>query len=67
MRRQDVPHTYTAREAAELLGVGLTSLYAGVRRGEVPAIKIGRRVLIPRSRLDDMLGRANPDAQDGRS
>jgi excisionase family DNA binding protein len=64
---RDIPDTYTAREAAERLGIGLTSLYAGVRRGEVPAIQIGRRVLIPRSRLDDMLGRVNLDAQDGRS
>jgi excisionase family DNA binding protein len=64
---RDIPDTYTAREAAERLGIGLTSLYAGVQRGEIPAIRVGRRVLIPRSRLDDMLGRLNRDAHDGRS
>ena len=64
---RDIPHTYTAREAAERLGIGLTSLYAGVQRGEIPAIRVGRRVLIPRSRLDDMLGRINRDPHDGRS
>lgn len=53
---RDIPHTYTAREAAERLGIGLTSLYAAVQRGELPSIRVGRRVLVPRRSLDVLLG-----------
>lgn len=62
---RDIPHTYTAREAAERLGIGLTSLYAAVQRGELPSIRVGRRVLVPRRSLDAMLGETpahTPDA-----
>lgn len=64
---QDIPHTYTAREAAERLGIGLTSLYAAVQRGELPSIRVGRRVLVPRRSLDVMLGAADAEILDGRS
>lgn len=41
--------TLTVEEAAELLGVGRTSAYEGVRSGEIPAIRVGRRWLVPRA------------------
>ena len=63
---RDIPHTYTAREAAERLGIGLTSLYAGVQRGEIPSIRVGRRVLIPRRSLDAMLGSTDLRDREGR-
>ena len=37
------------------LGISRASAYEGVRRGEIPAIRIGRRVLVPRVALDRLL------------
>jgi excisionase family DNA binding protein len=64
---RDIPHTYTAREAAERLGIGLTSLYAAVQRGELPSIRVGRRVLVPRRSLDVLLGATDAGNREGGS
>jgi excisionase family DNA binding protein len=47
--------TYTVEEVARLLGISRNSAYEAVRRGEIPTIRIGRRILVPRNRLDDLL------------
>ena len=47
--------TYSVEEAARLLGISRNSAYEAVRRGEIPTIRIGRRILIPRSRLEAMM------------
>jgi len=46
---------YTVDEAAELLGLSRNAAYEAVRRGDIPNIRIGRRILVPKQRLDDML------------
>ncbi len=38
-------------EAAALLGVAVSTFYAAARRGEVPAIRIGRRLVVPGAAL----------------
>ena len=48
--------TLTVEEAAQLLGIGRQSAYAAARTGELPTIKLGRRLLVPRRQLDAMLG-----------
>lgn len=47
--------TLTAREVADLLGVSRNSIYEATRTGQVPSIKMGRRILIPRAALTKML------------
>lgn len=47
--------TYTVGEAASLLGIGRNSAYEGVKSGEIPSIKIGGRILIPRTALEAKL------------
>jgi excisionase family DNA binding protein len=42
-------------EVAELLGMGTTATWEAVWRGEIPHIKVGRRVLVPRRALEEML------------
>ncbi len=39
--------TLTVGEAAGLLGVSAWSVYASIRAGEFPALRVGRRLLIP--------------------
>lgn len=50
--------TYTVPEAARRLGVGRNAAYSAVKRGELPAVKIGDRVLIPRVALEAWLAKA---------
>ena len=40
------------REAARLLGIGRDSAYALIREGRLPAVRIGRRILVPRAALE---------------
>jgi excisionase family DNA binding protein len=40
------------REAARLLGIGRDTAYTLIREGRLPAIHIGRRVLVPRAALE---------------
>jgi excisionase family DNA binding protein len=39
---------FKVSEGKELSGLGLNQFYAGVRTGEIPSIKVGRRILLPR-------------------
>lgn len=48
--------TYTVEEAADLLGVGRTRMYELARKGEVPSIRLGRRILVPAHLLREFVG-----------
>ena len=50
--------TYTVDEAAEILGVSRNSAYQAVHAGELPAVKIGKRLLVPRIAFEKMLDSA---------
>ncbi|MGO2750295.1 MAG: helix-turn-helix domain-containing protein [Pseudoclavibacter sp.] len=39
------------QQVADILGVDPRTVSAGVEEGNIPALKIGRRVLIPRDRF----------------
>ena len=43
-------------EAAKILRISRDAAYAAVHRGELPSIRIGKRVLIPREPFEKMLG-----------
>ncbi len=47
--------TLTVEEAARALGIGRGLAYEAVRRGEIPTVRIGRRLLVPRPALDRLL------------
>ncbi len=51
--------TVTVEEAGELLGVSRGSAYEAARTGELPTIRIGRRLLVPTARLLALLGQAD--------
>ena len=52
--------TMTVREAAAALKIGRGLAYEAVRRGEIPAIRVGRRLLIPRRALEKLLEQPQP-------
>ena len=47
---------YTIEEVAQMLGVGRSTAYDAARRGELPVVRLGRRLLVPRARLNEFLG-----------
>ena len=47
--------TLTVTEAAQLLGIGRSAAYEAARRGEIPTIRIGKRILIPWAALERLL------------
>ena len=49
------PLTYTIDEVARALGVNRNSAYQAARVGELPVIKIGRRMLVPKAAFERML------------
>lgn len=50
--------TITVPEAGEQLGLGRNAAYEAAKRGEIPTVKIGRRLLVPRDAVDRILQRA---------
>ena len=48
--------TLTVDEAAYLLNISRGLAYELVARGELPAIRLGRRIVIPRVAMEELLG-----------
>ena len=51
--------TYTINEAAKALGIGRSLAYDLARQGDLPVIRFGKRLLIPRKQLLKLLGDEN--------
>ena len=47
--------TWTVSEAAKILGVGRLTAYNAVRTGGIPALRIGRRLVVPKGALGKLL------------
>ena len=47
--------TLTVEEAAGLLGISRTLAYELVTRGELPSLRLGRRLVVPRRALEALL------------
>jgi excisionase family DNA binding protein len=48
--------TLTIEETARRLGIGRGAAYRAARRGDLPVIRVGHRLLVPRRMLDRLLG-----------
>ncbi|MGO8863405.1 MAG: helix-turn-helix domain-containing protein [Acidimicrobiales bacterium] len=46
--------------AAELLGISRALAYEAVQRGEIPHIRIGKRILVPKSKLQQLVDGESP-------
>ena len=58
--------TVTVIEAAKILGISRTSAFEAIHRGQIPYVRIGRRILIPRAALERLLEGGQVDAANGR-
>ena len=48
-------HTFTISEAAEMLGIAKNTVYRAVRRGEIPIVRIGGRLLVAKTAMIRLL------------
>ena len=52
----DLPPILTVEQTAKVLGISRGLAFTAVRAGDIPSIRIGRRILVPRDRLRQKLG-----------
>lgn len=52
--------TYTVTETAAILGLGESAAYEAIHRGEIPALHVGRRYLVPAAELHRLIGDSEP-------
>jgi excisionase family DNA binding protein len=57
--------TVTVAQAGIMLGISRTSVYERVRRGEIPTVRLGRRLLVPKARLLAMVEGEPPAVSSG--
>ncbi len=55
--------TLSIDEAAAMLGISRAHAYELVRRGELPRLRLGRRVVIPRKALEEYVEDATANAR----
>jgi excisionase family DNA binding protein len=51
----DHPLTLTVEQAAKLLGIGRSTAYELVHTGDIPSLRLGRRIVVPVARLATLL------------
>ena len=47
--------TFTVEETAQLLRISRNTAYNLVREGRLPVVRLGRRLLVPKKGLDNLL------------
>jgi len=47
----DLPSVLNVKEVSKVLRISLGTVYNGIRTGEIPAFKVGRRYLIAKKAL----------------
>jgi len=55
--------TYTIPEAAKALGIGKSNAYEMARTGQLPVLRFGKRLVVPRYALEQMLRQAGRDTR----
>jgi excisionase family DNA binding protein len=63
-RTEPAQRTMSVTQAAEVLGISRTTAYECVRTGDLPALRLGGRIVVSTQAIDDLLERASaiPDA-----
>jgi excisionase family DNA binding protein len=56
------PATMSIEDAARELGIGRHTAYRCAKQGQIPTIRLGRRILVPRAKLEALLRADQPVA-----
>ncbi len=59
-RLAELPEVLSVDQVADYLGLARNSAYAAVARGEIRSVRIGRRLIVPRSAIEQIIA---PSAQ----
>ena len=51
----------SVEEAGQILGLKRSAAFDACRRGEIPSIRVGRRLLVPVARLRRLVGLSDDD------
>ena len=54
--------TFTVDEVAIALGISRSSAYECAKRGEIPTVRLGRRIVVPRRAVLELLGETDTAA-----
>jgi len=60
-RFDDLPDILTVDEAADFLRLGRSSVYESIHAKDIPAVRIGRRLLVPKSGLKQFVDVSEKD------
>lgn len=60
MTLQDEKQVLSVEQAGRVLGVGRSAAYEAVRRGDIPVIRLGRRIVVSARALEKLLEGAGP-------
>jgi excisionase family DNA binding protein len=55
MKQTTERKTLTIPETAKVLGIGLNQAYEAAKRGDIPNIRVGKRILVPVAALEAKL------------
>jgi excisionase family DNA binding protein len=55
--------TFTVPEVGNILGIGRNLAYDSIRRNEIRAVRIGKRLVVPRSEIQRLLGEPTADME----
>ena len=50
--------TFTVEEAGELLGISRALAYEMARTGRLPTLRFGKRIVVPKKAIENMLDRS---------
>ena len=53
--------TLSVPAAGAILGLGVSAAYGAARRGEIPTLRLGRKLIVPTAKLLVLLGVGSPD------
>ena len=66
MTNRPTPATMSVEAAGQLLGISRSAAYRAANAGTLPALRVGRRLLVPTAKLHQLLGLpTDPAATDG--
>lgn len=57
--------TFTVKEIAKLLGINVTAAYELAKRRDFPAIRVGKRIIVPKDAFYRWLEKAALDKESG--
>ena len=58
MNTRHNPATMTVTQTATVLGISRSSAYECVRRGVIPSLRLGRRIVVPTTSIEALLDSA---------